>query len=134
MKVDCFSPRGAVGAVVLLAVLFAGCETKKQARQAGGSEFGKKGSGEPESTATADNGGDSPNSPAAKKFGSVSFSGLVKVTGASPAAVNLDIASKPECGKQRQALGLGELAAEKIVVGAEGGFKDCIVFISSGFK
>ena len=135
MKVKRFPPRGVVAAVFVmagLAVLSAGCETKKQAKLAGGSEHGKKGSGAAESSDPAAAAGDSSGAVSKEKFGAVSLSGLVKVTGTPPAQVELDISAKPECGKQRQALGLGELTGEKIVVGADGGFKDCIVFISKG--
>ncbi len=135
MKVTRFSPPGVVVVVILtagLSVLPAGCETKKQAKLAGGSEHGKKGSGADASSDPVATAGDSSGAAPKEKFGTVSLSGLVKVTGTPPASVKLDTSAKPECGKQRQALGLGDLAGEKIVVGVDGGFKDCIVFISKG--
>tara|TARA_B100000809_G_scaffold245661_1_gene272847 strand:+ start:7653 stop:8552 length:900 start_codon:yes stop_codon:yes gene_type:complete len=136
MKMDCFSLRSAVAAVVLLALLFAGCETKKQASEPGGSQFGKAASTASESSGEAGTGDGSTASVAEKKekFGSVTFAGMVKVTGTAPSPIELDISAKPECGKQRQALELGGLPTENLVVGAEGGLKDCIVFISKGLK
>ena len=134
MKMDCFSLRSAVAAVVLLALLSAGCETKKQASEPGGSQFGKAASTAAESSGAAGTGDDSTASSAKEKFGSVSFAGMVKVTGTAPAPIELDISAKPECGKQRQALEMGGLPTENLVVGAEGGLKDCIVFISKGLK
>ena len=135
MKVTRFSPRGVVAAVFVmtgLAVLSAGCETKKQAKLAGGSEHNKGGSGAAESPEPGNGNAASSGAASREKFGKASFSGLVKVAGTPPAPVELDISAKPECGKQRQALGLGTLTAEKIVVGTDGGFKDCIVYISKG--
>ncbi len=133
MKMDCFSPRSAVVAAVLLAVFFAGCETKKQASQPGGSQFGKAASTGSESSGAAGTGdGSAGSSDKKEKFGSVTFAGLVKVTGTAPSPVELDISAKPECGKQRQALEMGGLPTENLVVGSEGGLKDCIVFISKG--
>ena len=134
MKMDCFSPRSAAAVAVLLALLFAGCETKKQASEPGGSEFGKAASTTSEGPGEAGTGAGSTASSAKEKFGSVSFTGLVKVTGTAPAPVELDTSAKPECGKQRQAFEQGTLSAENLVVGADGGLKDCIVFISKGLK
>ena len=134
MKMDCFSLRSAVAAVALLALLFAGCETKKQASEPGGSQFGKAASTASESSGAAGTGDASTASVAEKKekFGSVTFAGMVKVTGTAPPSVELDISAKPECGKQRKALELGGLPAENLVVGPGGGLKDCIIFISKG--
>ncbi len=132
MKMDCFSPRSAVAAAVLLALLFAGCETKKQAGQPGGSQFGKKGSTDSGSSGESGTGDSPADSSAKEKFGSVSFAGMVKVTGTAPSPVELDISAKPECGKARQARELGGLSAENLVVGPGGGLKDCIIFISKG--
>ncbi len=134
MKMDCFSPRSAVVAAVLLAVFFAGCETKKQASQPGGSQFGKKGPDESGGSGEAAAGGESAGSSAREKFGAVSFSGLVKVTGAVPSAEELETSAKPECGKQRKALNMEGLSSENLVAGPEGGLKDCIVFISKGLS
>lgn len=133
MKVTRFSPRGFVAAVFVmaaLAALSAGCETKEQAKLAGGSEHNKNGSATAADSGSTAGAATTSGAASREKFGAVSLSGLVKVTGTPPAPVQLDTAAKPECGKQRQALGLGELMAEKIVVGADGGLKDCIVYIS----
>ncbi|MEC7923497.1 MAG: hypothetical protein VX496_08890, partial [Planctomycetota bacterium] len=81
MKMDCFSPRSAVAVAALLALLFAGCETKKQASQPGGSQYGKATSTASEGSGEAGTGAVSTASSAKEKFGSVSFTGLVKVTG-----------------------------------------------------
>ena len=127
-----FSPLGECLAVLVVAgslVLFSGCETKKQARAPGGSEEGQVSSGE----ATTENGTSPEATGATKKvkFGEVTLAGTVKIKG-GPAATPLDISAKPECGKQRVAEGMGALNAETIVAGADGGLKDCIVFISKG--
>ena len=132
MKKVCFLPPSAVAAAVLLALLFTGCETRKQASQPGGSQHGKAGSTASEGSGEAGATAASAGSSAKEKFGSVSFTGLVKVTGTAPAPVELDTSAKPECGKQRQAFEMGALSAENLLVGAEGGLKDCIVFISKG--
>ena len=134
MQADRFSPLG-VGVVVLmiagLLALISGCETKKQARAPGGSEQNSVGvdSGTPAGTSET-GGGEAGGSPK-QKFGAVALTGIVKIAGA-PARVALDISAKPECGKQREAQSLGPLNVETIVAGADGGLKDCIVYISKG--
>ena len=130
MKMDCFSLRSAVAAVVLLA-LISGCETKKQAKAPGGSEQNSVGVDSGSTPGTTETGGGEAGGSPKQKFGSVALTGIVKIAGA-PARVALDISAKPECGKQREAQSLGPLNAETVVAGADGGLKDCIVYISKG--
>ena len=70
MKMDCFSPRSAVAVAALLALLFTGCETKKQASEPGGSQFGKAASTASEGSGEAGTGAGSTASSAKEKFGS----------------------------------------------------------------
>ena len=134
MQADRFSPLGFGVTVLMIASLLAlisGCETKKQARAPGGSEQNSVGVDSGTTPGTSEAGGGEAGGSPKEKFGSVALTGIVKIAGA-PAKVPLDISAKPECGKQREAQSLGPLNAETIVAGADGGLKDCIVYISKG--
>jgi hypothetical protein len=114
---------------VMLATLLltVGCETKTEAHRRAlelGLVTPKSGSEDPRSETP----------PKAGKFGTGVIQGRVIVEGAAPAPASLaaTLAAKPECVKKRSAAGLGELMAESVAVGPDGGFKDCIVYIKSG--
>ena len=132
MQANRFSPLGAcLGAVLIAgcAVIFPGCETKEQAREPGGTAHNKDDAAGTGGTETAVDGGGSSGGASKIKFGSVELTGLVTVMGRPKAIEPVNISEKIDCVKQREAAGLGVLNPEALVIGAEGGLKDCVVFI-----
>ena len=117
-------------AFALAMLVVGGCETKAglPGRSTAGSGGTASKTVEPR---TVDPG---PGSVGAAKFGSGVIQGKVILEGSAPARTSLtaQLAAKPECGKKRSAAGLVELMTESVVVGPEGGFKDCVVYIKSG--
>ena len=113
--------------MVALAMLIAtSCETKEEAEKrriargeapTGGGEDGET------KTKTVE-------PPKGDKFGTGSIVGRVTVANAIPAqSLKNSLASKADCVNQRKEKGLPELFSEVLTASADGGLKDCVVYI-----